>query len=277
MKIHSGQITAYIDQLKQIGYTVTLHGSFIRNSVFLKYNYHQNPYCHYVKTVYGKWEECICRQSKVYAHCKNGSFFGCCYAGVGEFVYPVKNNGEIACFISVSGFFTDVTMEKAEHFARKSLIDFGGLAVLAKKHLTPDVPQKSSVDAVIEPLVFMLEAYFEQTKEPDMADVRLYNKVLRYVTENCHSRLTMKKLSEKFNYSVSTLSHLFLKNSGKSLPAYIDELRLMEAEWYLANSQTSITEIALFLGYSSSNYFSSVFRKKHGMTPREYRNRFKAN
>ncbi len=46
---------------------------------------------------------------------------------------------------------------------------------------------------------------------------------------------------------------------------------MREAEWYLIHSETSITEIALFLGYTSSNYFSSVFGKAHGISPREYR------
>ncbi len=271
MKVHSKQITAYIDFLKQAGFTVTLHGSLINNSLFLAYNYHQNPYCHYVKTVYGKWEECICRQKKVYARCKEGSFFGCCYAGVGEFVYPVLHNGEVACFVSVSGFFTEQTPQKAAHFAQKNELSAEELSELSRRHLDPKLPQKQAVDAVIEPLVFLLEAYFEQKRESGTKELALYHKVLRYVTENCHRRLTMQELSREFHYSVSTLSHLFLKNSGKSLPAYIEDLRLNEAKWYLRNSKTGITEIAIFLGYNSSNYFSAVFKKKFGITPRAYR------
>ncbi len=96
--------------------------------------------------------------------------------------------------------------------------------------------------------------------------------MLKYVTENCHQKVTMSDLSEHFNYSVSTLSHLFMKHSGKTLPEYIDHLRLEEGKWYLKNSRTKIVDIAHFLGYSSSNYFSSVFKQKTGMTPREYRN-----
>ncbi len=272
MKIHSKQITAYIDYLKKSGFSITLHGDFINNSAFLQYNYHLNPYCHYVKTVYGKWKECICRQNKVTEVCRRGSFFGCCHAGVGEFVYPIQNRDEIVCFISVSGYFTELTRAKLGHFSEKYGIDKQELSRLAQRHLDGNIPEKQMMDAVIEPLVFMLETYFEQKREQCGDETLLYHKVLRYVTENCHRRLTMKELSEHFHYSVSTLSHLFLKNSGKSLPAYIEDLRLNEAKWYLANSKTSITEIAMFLGYGSSNYFSSMFKKRCGMTPREYRN-----
>ncbi len=273
MKVHSKQIAAYIDYLKMAGFSITLHGDFVNGSVFLPYNYHQNPYCHYVKTVYGKWGTCICHQKKVLAACKTGAFFGCCHAGVGEFVYPIKSGDMVVGFVSVSGFLSDVSEEKLLHFAKKHGIASRELSDLAHRYLSQDIPVRQTVDAVIEPLILLLEAYFEQKREQCTDEMALSYRVLRYVTENCHTKLTMGELAAHFHYSVSTLSHLFLKNSGKSLPAYIEDLRLNEAKWYLANSDTSITEIAMFLGYNSSNYFSSMFKKRCGMTPREYRNR----
>ena len=269
--IHSKNIIAYIEYLKTSGFTVTLHGAFINNSIFMNYNYHQNPYCHYVKTVYGKWDICIKNQQKVMRMSEKGSFFGCCYAGVGEFVYPVEVDGAVSGFISVSGYKNRMTADKSNHFALKYSLEKDEIKRLCDKYLKADIPDKAMIDAVIEPLVFMLEAYFSRHRGDLSAEGQLYHKILRYVTENCHSRITMKQLSRQFNYSVSTLSHLFLKNSGKSLPEFIDDLRLNEAKWYLANSNTSITEIAMFLGYNNSNYFSSVFKSKQGMTPREYR------
>ncbi len=275
-EIRSKNIIAYMEYLKSVGFTVTLHGEFINNSVFLNYNYHQNPYCHYVKTVYNKWDECICRQKKVMEKIQNGSFFGCCYAGMGEFVYPITVGGNVGSFISVSGYKSGLTDCKSQHFASKNSLSKEELKTLIDKHLKTELPQKELIDAVIEPLIFMLEAYFKRKYENGRSNSKLYHQILRFVTQNCHTKITMKQLSEKFNYSVSTLSHLFLKNSGKSLPEFIDDLRLTEAKWYLANSNTDITEIAFFLGYSSSNYFSSNFKKKNGITPREYRNKYKS-
>lgn len=270
-EIHSKNIIAYIEYLKSTGLTVTLHGGYISNSMFVEYNYHQNPYCHYVKNVYGKWQECVCNQTKALEKAKTGAYFGCCYAGVGEFVYPVSVEDEVKCFVSVSGYLSPLTEEKSKHFAAKYSLPEDEIGELAKKYLKREVPEKELVDAVIEPLTFMLEAYFKRQRQDLSQEGQLYYKILGFVTENCHSRITMKQLSQRFNYSVSTLSHLFLKNSGKSLPEFIEDLRLNEAKWYLINSNTSITEIALFLGYSSSNYFSSVFKTKYGITPTQYR------
>ncbi len=271
MEIGSNHITAYIDHLKNIGYTVTLHGKSIGSSVFIEYNYHCNPYCHYIKTVYGNWNECIYHQKKVENVCNEGSFFGCCYAGMGEFVYPVKKGDELLCFISVSGYLAPSSAEKSKHFAEKHLINFSEVSSLINKYLCDDLPKKQNVDAVILPLVFMLENYFSSNFPEKNNESLLYHKILRYIGENCHSKITMSHLSRHFNYSVSTLSHLFLKNSGKSLPEYIDDLRMTEAKWYLSNSKTPIAEISYFLGYNSSNYFSTVFKKKNGITPRQYR------
>jgi AraC-like DNA-binding protein len=270
-EIHSQNIIAYIEYLKSTGLTVTLHGGYINNSKFVEYNYHRNPYCHYVKNVYGKWRECVCNQTKVLEAAQNGPFFGCCYAGVGEYVYPVYVRDEIKCFVSVSGYRSDLTEEKSCHFAAKYSLPEDEIKRLTGKYLKRDVPEKTFVDAVIVPLTCMLETYFLKQGEDINQESQLYHKVLRFITDNCHSRITMKQLSERFNYSVSTLSHLFLKNSGKSLPEFIDDLRLNEAKWYLANSDTTITEMALFLGYSSGNHFSSSFKMKYGMTPTEYR------
>lgn len=275
MHISYKNITAYINYLRKTGFVITLHGLMINESVFLKYNFHQNPYCHYVKTVYCKWDDCIKRQSKVIDKAKSGSYFGCCYAGVGEFIYPIKHEDEVVGFVSVSGYRDESSLPKAKHFAVKNEIPIEEITDLMNRHLKKDVPDKDFMDSVIDPLIFMLEEYYSNSYEDGGADDKLYHKLIRYVTENSHSRITMEELSQKYSYSVSTLSHLFTKHTGMTLPEYINYLRLGEAKWYLENSDSSVSEIALFLGYSSSNYFSSVFKKKYGVTPKKYRSTFK--
>lgn len=269
--VTTSDISAYIDFLRKAGFTVTLHGKMVNNDVFLRYNYHQNPYCHYVKSVYHCWAECVKRHKKVLERCKQGAFCGCCYAGVGEFVYPVHYKEQIYGFISVSGYRFGATEGKAAHYALQHGIDPEQTSALARRFLNPDPPTFAEVDAVIRPLVVLLECYFQHLQEENGGSTTLYYKILRYVTENCHSKITMADLARRFHYSVSTISHLFSSSSGKSLPEYLDSLRMEEAKWYLSNSNMPVSEISRFLGYSSSNYFSSVFRKKCGMTPKKFR------
>ena len=85
----------------------------------------------------------------------------------------------------------------------------------------------------------------------------------------------MQELSEKFFYSVSTLSHMFEKNCKMSLNKYIETLRMEDAKWLLKNSEYSMTEISEILGFCNCAYFSSVFKENFGVTPKKYRNTFK--
>ena len=53
---------------------------------------------------------------------------------------------------------------------------------------------------------------------------------------------------------------------------YLTEVRMKRARMLLAESDSvPITTIALDVGYEDSRYFSTVFKKEHGMTPSEYR------
>ena len=48
--------------------------------------------------------------------------------------------------------------------------------------------------------------------------------------------------------------------------------RIYAAKLLLANTRMSVQEISDYLGYTNSNYFSTVFKRSVGMSPREYRN-----
>ena len=52
---------------------------------------------------------------------------------------------------------------------------------------------------------------------------------------------------------------------------YITSLRIAAAKGYLENSVKSVSEIAAVVGYDNALYFSRIFKKRTGMTPKEYR------
>ena len=53
--------------------------------------------------------------------------------------------------------------------------------------------------------------------------------------------------------------------------SYINKIRIEKAAALFKNSDRSITEIAMEVGFDDSNYFSRIFKKQMGMSPREYK------
>ena len=59
--------------------------------------------------------------------------------------------------------------------------------------------------------------------------------------------------------------------TGKGFREYLTELRLTDAASLLRYSELSVTEIAYSVGFCESNYFSNVFKKQYGISPKDYR------
>lgn len=67
------------------------------------------------------------------------------------------------------------------------------------------------------------------------------------------------------------LSELFKETTGRKFIDYLTDIRLEEARRLLQETDMKMYEVCLFVGYTSSKYFSTLFRKKFGVTPTMYR------
>lgn len=276
MDIAVKDICNYIDFLKKkYGNNISLHGNFVFATKFMKYSFHSNPYCQYIKGICRKMEVCGKKYEKVLQKIRtDGEFFGVCHAGVGEFVYPLIVNDQLTGYVSVSGYkgiSEDEAKSKAEHFATKYNFKKEKIFEKRDEFLNNHIPEKNDLDVLIRPLLFMLEAYLEKNQELILDDNDLYTKMLKYINENYKKHITMGSLSQKFSYSVSTLSHIFKKRSGMSINEYIKKMRIEESKWLLKQTNYSVTEISNILGFCNSAYFSSIFKNKCGISPQVYR------
>jgi AraC family transcriptional regulator of arabinose operon len=78
-------------------------------------------------------------------------------------------------------------------------------------------------------------------------------------------------LAKLVNLSPSRFRHLFRQETGRSARQYLRELRFRKAEAMLATTFLSIKEIAEGVGLGPLNHFMRNFKKRHGVTPGEYR------
>jgi YesN/AraC family two-component response regulator len=92
-----------------------------------------------------------------------------------------------------------------------------------------------------------------------------------FIDENYFDNLCLTGLSQKFNIESSYLSKMFKNVIGENIMLYISKIRVEKAKELLCGNKMSITDIASMVGYDDYSYFSRVFRKITGLSPREYK------
>ena len=235
----------------------------------LKSVLHDNQYCTYVKSK--NIRRCVTCKNLITTIGSKEPYFGVCYAGVAEYVFPIVCDGKTKSFISVSGY-------KAENVDWKKISARTGMEQekLCAKYscLSEDIPPFETVKPLIMPLVYMLCGFYENTKE-NKADVslhkKIFNSILWYILENFKTNLSVADICKYVGYSQSFISHIFKEFAGTSIGTYVTRLKLEEAAFQLKNSDKKIIDIAYDVGYNDSNYFTNKFRAHFGMSPRTYR------
>lgn len=96
-------------------------------------------------------------------------------------------------------------------------------------------------------------------------------KAMLYIDEHYSEPISVKDVANAVCISESYLKALFKKCENKSYIEYLIETRINKAKILLRNSDKSITEISLDVGYQTPNAFSSVFKKVTGTTPSQYK------
>ena len=96
--------------------------------------------------------------------------------------------------------------------------------------------------------------------------------VLRYISENFQSNISVADILQKFPVSRSKLERDFREATGKTPHSFIDMCKINQAKKLLTSKNNySISKIANLCGFSSETYFFPFFQKHTGVLPSEYR------
>ena len=94
----------------------------------------------------------------------------------------------------------------------------------------------------------------------------------RYINEHFRQQISSADIAAAAGFSPNYLSRRFRAAAGIGLHEYLVFVRLRSAALELVSTDMSVTEIATHCGFSDGNYFKDVFKRKYGVSPREYRN-----
>lgn len=99
--------------------------------------------------------------------------------------------------------------------------------------------------------------------------------VRRYIDGHFKESLSLDQLAAMVHINKYHMVHSFTKAYGVSPINYLLSLRLQESRYLLRSTDYAMSQIAQIVGFSSPCYFSQVFHKAMGMSPREYRNTYR--
>lgn len=277
-------IVRYFEYLKQEqGLFVAFHNACIplndHMAVLSPYNINANPYCLCVKSSDTAWTHCIKRQPRVFEKCRDGFFCGTCYAGMGEYVFPILD-GKVLGFVDVSGYCFDPVRSRSciRRIAKEYGLSAEELTLSFSQNVIPPLPDDTRLKVLIPPLCHMFvllnreltALYGDARCEADVFSYTLSHAVV-FLERNYMSGVHVRDVAAACHCSPSYISHIFKKNMGCGVDEYVNRLRLRDAKKLLVSTNLSIRQISDMLGFSSPNYFCAVFQAKESLSPRRYR------
>ena len=96
---------------------------------------------------------------------------------------------------------------------------------------------------------------------------------IRYIAEHYDLPITVNQLAEIENYNATYYSDWFKQQTGVSPSMYLRSIRISRAKELLEDTNYTVMDIAVMVGYSSNSTFTRAFHSIVGMTPKEYRDR----
>jgi len=94
---------------------------------------------------------------------------------------------------------------------------------------------------------------------------------LSYILVNLHQDLSVAHLASRINQNIDYFSRQFKEYTGERPINYINEKRIERAQYLMATSRMTYSEISSQTGFENLSYFSKTFKKITGMPPREYK------
>lgn len=98
----------------------------------------------------------------------------------------------------------------------------------------------------------------------------LFYEIEEYIRQNCGQDLKLYDLAGQFHLNYTYLSTLFYQNTKEHFPDYLNRIRIERAKELLRMSSYSIQSVSEKCGFMNQGYFSKIFKKFTGCSPREY-------
>ena len=122
---------------------------------------------------------------------------------------------------------------------------------------------------------YSLEEGEQEERSGSKVLTRRLIRIINYICKNYSRKLTLNEIAERENLSIYYLSHIIKEYTGMSFQDFLNYLRAHESTALLTGTSKKISVIAEEMGFSAVRYYTKHFEISYGITPQEYRSRYK--
>lgn len=144
----------------------------------------------------------------------------------------------------------------------------GALKRLVESFEVRDMHFDTHIRNALSEVLIALSVPFQSKKQSQSLSL---DESLRYIQEHPEENIRVKDLSVMDHMSLATYHKYFLETMGIPPAEYMQKKKVEKAKKLLAESDLSVTEIAYRYGFSSSQYFATVFKRFCSVTPTQFR------
>ncbi len=180
-----------------------------------------------------------------------------------------KNNIQSLLFrqyVAMDIYLTAVSVLEGLGYASEELVVRCGDFKEMESVLSTVEQTKEYLKNILETTIFLREAVSKQRYS------QLLKEAKTYIEQNFgNEEISLNTVAASVNLSPNHFSTIFSQETGKTFIEFLTDVRMGKAKELLRSTSMKTAEIAYAVGYKDSHYFSYLFKKTQGCTPREFR------
>lgn len=190
------------------------------------------------------------------------------FAFPNESISLAEGNDVAYIYVDFSGLRAETLLQRfGINHENRSFDGFGGMIPFWKENLLRASPE--TIDLAAESVLLHT---LSRMKNEKPTQNEIITSMLQIIENNFNDHnLSIISVSEELSYHPKYLSHLFKKEMGVCFSEYLRNKRINYARTLFDHGIDSIKNVALLSGFNDPLYFSSVFKKVTGTSPKEYR------
>lgn len=160
-------------------------------------------------------------------------------------------------------------------FKNESIISGKSVETLINKFIFEHVNKQSGYKLMMESISTELIIEILRQSRLDFNNKSSYKndikKAIAFLEERYHDNITLDDIAKEVSISRYHLLRIFKSETGKTPFDFLTDIKIQHAKKLLSNTRFNMTEISNLCGFSNASHFSFVFKRKTGLSPREFK------